>query len=226
MPLTCACFSGGVAGFGVGGCEATKHLEMKNAALFPRLPLPTPPPAPAQRHLTTPTPTHRNAQAGSRAKFDETVELSLALGIDPRRGDQMVRGATQLPHGTGRSVRVAVFAGPEDVAAAREAGADVVGGEDLIAGIAGGAPLDFDKAVATPGMMPKIGRVARILGPRGLMPNPKLGTVTANVAEAVGALKRGKVEFRCARGTVGAFFFGGGAGGPGRGVCVCCRERI
>uniref|UniRef100_A0A1D2AF59 Ribosomal protein n=2 Tax=Auxenochlorella protothecoides TaxID=3075 RepID=A0A1D2AF59_AUXPR len=141
-------------------------------------------------------------KASKRAKFDETVELALTLGIDPRRGDQMVRGVTQLPHGTGRSVRVAVFASGEDAIAAREAGAEVVGAEDLIASIAGGGGLDFDKAVATPSMMPKVGRVARILGPRGLMPNPKLGTVTANVGEAVAALKRGKVEFRADKGGV------------------------
>eukprot|EP00887_Chlorella_sp_A99_P002182 scaffold21.g2182.t1 len=143
-------------------------------------------------------------KAAARAKFDETVELSVNLGIDPRRGDQMVRGAVMLPHGTGKPIRVCVFARDEAAAAARAAGAEVVGSDDLIADIqaSGGSGLAFDKCIATPDMMPKLGRVARILGPRGLMPNPKLGTVTPNVAEAVGMMKRGRAEFRADKGGV------------------------
>jgi ribosomal protein L1 len=146
----------------------------------------------------------REVKAAKRRKFDPTVELAVNLGIDPRRGDQMVRGAVALPHGTGRAVRVAVFAQGEAAAAARAAGAAVVGGDDLIADIqaAGGGGLAFDKCVATPDMMPRLGRIARILGPRGLMPNPKLGTVTQNVGEAVAAVKRGRVEFRADKGGV------------------------
>jgi large subunit ribosomal protein L1 len=143
-------------------------------------------------------------KASKRRKFDQSVELAINLGIDPRRGDQMVRGATSLPHGTGRSVRVCVFARDGAAAEARAAGAEVVGDEDLIAAIqqAGGGGLAFDKCIATPDMMARLGKIARILGPRGLMPNPKLGTVTSNVAEAVGALKRGRVEFRADKGGV------------------------
>lgn len=143
-------------------------------------------------------------KAGTKAKFDETVELAIKLGIDPRRGDQMVRGAVVLPHGTGKPIRLAVFAKDEAADAARAAGADVVGSEDLIARIAdsGGAGLQFDKCIATPDMMPKLGKVARILGPRGLMPNPKLGTVTTNVVEAIAMMKRGRAEFRADKGAV------------------------
>ena len=129
------------------------------------------------------------------AKFDETVECALNLGVDPRHADQMVRGTAQLPHGTGKPVRVAVFARGDKVEEARAAGADVVGAEDLAEAIQAGE-INFDRAVATPDMMPIVGRLGRILGPRGLMPNPKLGTVTPNVAEAVQAAKGGQIQFR------------------------------
>jgi large subunit ribosomal protein L1 len=132
------------------------------------------------------------------AKFDETIEVSLNLGVDPRHADQMVRGTVDLPHGTGKTVRVAVFARAEKADEAREAGADVVGAEDLAETIQGGT-IEFDRCVATPDMMPVVGRLGRILGPRGLMPNPKLGTVTPNVAEAVRAAKAGQVQFRVER---------------------------
>lgn len=143
-------------------------------------------------------------QAEARAKFDESVELHMCLGIDPRRGDQMVRGAATLPHGTGRSVRVCVFAKDDAAQQARDAGAEVVGDEDLIARIleSGGGGLQFDKAIATPDMMPKLSKIARILGPRGLMPNPKMGTVTSNVAAAIKTMKQGRVEFRADKGGV------------------------
>ncbi len=146
----------------------------------------------------------RQVKASKHAKFDEAIDLSINLGIDPRRGDQMVRGAVSLPHGTGKTVRVCVFANDEAAAAARAAGADVVGSEDLISDIlqSGGSGLAFDKCVATPDLMPKLGKIARILGPRGLMPNPKLGTVTTNVTEAINSLKRGRVEFRADKGAV------------------------
>ena len=132
---------------------------------------------------------------GAKAKFDETVEMSVGLGVDPRHADQMVRGVVALPHGTGKSVRVAVFAKGDKAEAAREAGADVVGDEDLAAEVQGGK-IEFDRCIATPDMMPVVGKLGRILGPRGLMPNPKLGTVTPEVAEAVRAAKGGQVEFR------------------------------
>jgi large subunit ribosomal protein L1 len=132
------------------------------------------------------------------AGFDETVEMSLRLGVDPRRADQMVRGAVSLPKGTGKTVRVAVFATGDQARAAEEAGADVVGAEDLVERIQGGW-LDFDAAVAAPGMMPLVGRLGRILGPRGLMPNPKSGTVTEDVGKAVRDLKGGLVEYRTDR---------------------------
>lgn len=131
----------------------------------------------------------------ARAKFDETVEVALRLGVDPKYPDQQVRGSVVLPHGTGRSVRVLVFAKGEKEREAREAGADFVGAEDLVAKVQGGW-LDFDKAVATPDMMGAVGKIGKILGPRGLMPNPKVGTVTFDVARAVRDLKGGKVEFK------------------------------
>jgi large subunit ribosomal protein L1 len=132
------------------------------------------------------------------AKFDESIDLVVRLSVDPRKTDEMVRGTVALPSGTGRDVRVAVFAQGEAAAAAREAGADHVGADDLAAEVAGGM-LDFDVAIATPDMMPAVGKLGRALGPRGLMPNPKSGTVTDDVAKAVGEFKGGKVEFRTDR---------------------------
>lgn len=132
------------------------------------------------------------------AKFDETVEVALRLGVDPRKADQMVRGTVNLPHGTGKTARVLVFATGEKAADAIAAGADEVGADDLIDKIAGGY-LDFDAVVATPDLMGKVGRLGRILGPRGLMPNPKVGTVTMDVAKAVTDIKGGKIEFRVDR---------------------------
>jgi len=129
------------------------------------------------------------------AKFDETVELAVNLGVDPRHADQMVRGVCQLPNGTGREVRVAVFAKPERQDEAREAGAEVVGAEDLVEEIQKGN-INFDKCIATPDMMPLVGRLGKVLGPRGMMPNPKVGTVTNDIAEAVKSAKGGAVEFR------------------------------
>jgi large subunit ribosomal protein L1 len=130
------------------------------------------------------------------AKFDETLELAIRLGVDPRQADQNVRGTVVLPHGTGRSVRVAVFAKGDKEREAREAGADHVGGEDLVKKIQDEGWLEFDNAVATPDMMGLVGRIGKILGPRGLMPNPKLGTVTFDVGKAVAELKAGKIEYR------------------------------
>ncbi|RYF12409.1 MAG: 50S ribosomal protein L1 [Deltaproteobacteria bacterium] len=129
------------------------------------------------------------------AKFDETVEVSVRLGVDPKKSDQMVRGVVRLPHGTGRSVRILVFAKGDKEQEARDAGADHVGAEDMVQKIQGGW-LDFDKCIATPDMMPKVGPIAKILGPRGLMPNPKVGTVTVDVARAVREEKAGRIEFR------------------------------
>ncbi len=129
------------------------------------------------------------------AKFDETIEVALNLGVDPRHADQMVRGVVTLPAGTGKSVRVAVFARGGKADEATAAGADVVGAEDLMESIQGGT-IDFDRVIATPDMMGIVGRLGKVLGPKGLMPNPKLGTVTPNVAEAVKAAKGGQVEFR------------------------------
>jgi len=129
------------------------------------------------------------------AKFDETIEVALGLGVDPRHADQMVRGVVSLPHGTGKTLRVAVFAKGDKAAEATAAGADVVGAEDLMQQIQGGE-INFDRCIATPDMMAVVGRLGKILGPRGLMPNPKLGTVTQDVAGAVRAAKAGQVEFR------------------------------
>ena len=131
----------------------------------------------------------------SRAKFDETVDTAIRLGVNPAHADQMVRGSVVLPHGLGKTVRVLVFAKGEKEKEALEAGADVVGADDLVEKIKGGW-LEFDKAVATPDMMGSVGKIGKILGPRGLMPNPKVGTVTFDVAKAVEELKAGKVEFR------------------------------
>ena len=132
------------------------------------------------------------------AKFDESVELAVRLGVDPRKADQIVRGTVALPAGTGKDVRVAVFAAGDAAAAARAAGADHVGADELAAQVEGGM-LDFDVAIATPDLMPMVGRLGRVLGPRGLMPNPKTGTVTTDVAKAVEDFKGGKVEYRTDR---------------------------
>jgi large subunit ribosomal protein L1 len=131
-------------------------------------------------------------------KFDETVELSLRLGVDPRKADQMVRGTVSLPHGTGQSVRVPAFAAGDKAREATEAGADVVGGEDLVQEVLKGN-IDFDAAVASPDMMPVVGKAGRVLGPRGLMPNPKAGTVTEDVGKAISEIKAGKLEYRVDR---------------------------
>lgn len=132
------------------------------------------------------------------AKFDETVDLSVRLGVDPRKADQMIRGTVALPSGTGKDVRIAVFAEGPAADAAREAGADVVGGDDLLAEVEGGR-MDFDLVIATPDLMAKVGRLGRVLGPRGLMPNPKSGTVTPDPGAAVGEFKGGRVEYRTDR---------------------------
>jgi len=135
------------------------------------------------------------AKANATSKFDETIEVALNLGVDPRHADQMVRGVVTLPKGTGKDVRVGVFARGAKADEAKAAGAEVVGAEDLLETIQGGT-VDFDRCIATPDMMGLVGRLGKILGPKGLMPNPKLGTVTMNVAEAVKAAKGGQVEFR------------------------------
>ena len=137
----------------------------------------------------------RLAQATSTTKYDATVEVAFRLGVDPRKADQMVRGTVNLPHGTGKTARVLVFANGEKAEQARAAGADEVGGDELIEKVAAGY-TDFDAAVATPDLMGKVGRLGKVLGPRGLMPNPKTGTVTMDVAKAVEDIKGGKIEFR------------------------------
>ena len=134
-------------------------------------------------------------KARSKAKFDETVEISMNLGVDPRHADQMVRGVCNLPNGSGRTVRVAVFARGAKADDAKAAGADIVGAEDLLETVQGGK-IEFDRCIATPDMMPLVGRLGKVLGPRGLMPNPKVGTVTMDVKGAVAAAKGGAVEFR------------------------------
>lgn len=153
----------------------------------------------AREHITNERLTVAEAlavvQAQPAAKFDESVDLAVKLGVDPRHADQMVRGSISLPHGTGRTVRVAVFAKGERAKEAEAAGADIVGAEDLVEKVQAGF-LDFDRVVATPDMMAQVGRLGRVLGPRGLMPNPKLGTVTMNVTAAVAAIKAGQIEVR------------------------------
>src|ERR1700689_4376765 len=148
----------------------------------------------------------------AKSKFDETVEIAINLGVDPKHADQMVRGVVNLPNGTGRTLRVGVFARGAKAEEARNAGADVVGAEDLVAAVQGGT-IDFDRCIATPDMMPLVGRLGKVLGPRGLMPNPKVGTVTTDVAAAVKASKGGAVEFRVEKagiiqGSVGKASFG------------------
>jgi large subunit ribosomal protein L1 len=148
--------------------------------------------------LYTPAEAVRLAKETVTTKFDPTVEVALRLGVDPRKADQMVRGTVNLPNGTGKTARVLVFAAGQKADEARTAGADIVGADELIAEVAGGR-LDFDAVVATPDLMGKVGRLGRILGPRGLMPNPKTGTVTMDVAKAVADIKGGKIEFRVDR---------------------------
>jgi large subunit ribosomal protein L1 len=140
----------------------------------------------------------RLAKETSTSKFDGTVEVAFRLGVDPRKADQMVRGTVNLPHGTGKTARVLVFATGDRAEAARAAGADIVGADELIDEVSKGR-LDFDAVVATPDLMGKVGRLGRVLGPRGLMPNPKTGTVTPDVAKAVSDIKGGKIEFRVDR---------------------------
>ncbi|HJR19834.1 MAG TPA: 50S ribosomal protein L1 [Actinomycetota bacterium] len=139
-------------------------------------------------------------KAAPRRKFDESVDVAIRLGVDPRKADQMVRGTVSLPHGTGKSVRVAAFAAGEAATQAKEAGADIVGAQDLADRITNENFLDFDAVVATPDMMAMVGKLGRVLGPRGLMPNPKAGTVTPDVAKAVKEIKAGKLEYRVDKG--------------------------
>ena len=145
--------------------------------------------------LYSPLEAVRLAQKTSPTKYDATVEVAFRLGVDPRKADQAIRGTVNLPHGTGKTARVLVFATGERAEQARAAGADIVGGDELIEKVAGGF-TDFDAAVATPDLMGKVGRLGKVLGPRGLMPNPKTGTVTMDVAKAVAEIKGGKIEFR------------------------------
>ena len=148
--------------------------------------------------LYSPDEALRLVKENASAKFDESIDVAVRLGVDPKKADQMVRGTVNLPNGTGKTARVLVFATGEKADAAREAGADEVGDDELIAKVKGGY-LDFDSVVATPDMMGKVGRLGRVLGPRGLMPNPKTGTVTMDVAKAVADIKGGKIEFRVDR---------------------------
>jgi len=151
-----------------------------------------------RQHLHSPAEAAELVKSLSTAKFDETVELAVRLGVDPRRADQIVRGTVALPSGTGKDVRVAVFAAGEAANEARAAGADVVGADDLVTRVQGGF-LDFDVAIATPDLMGKVGKLGRLLGPRGLMPNPKTGTVTPDVGKAVTDFKGGRIEYRTDR---------------------------
>jgi large subunit ribosomal protein L1 len=149
-----------------------------------------------RQHLYTPSEAVDLVKASAKASFDETVEIALRLGVDPRKADQIVRGTLSLPAGTGRTARVAVFAAGEKAAEARAAGADEVGADDLVARVANEGFLDFDVAIATPDLMGQVGTLGRVLGPRGLMPNPKTGTVTDDVERAVIEFKGGRVEYR------------------------------
>jgi large subunit ribosomal protein L1 len=148
--------------------------------------------------LYSPADAVRLAKETAKTKFDSTVEVSMRLGVDPRKADQMVRGTVNLPHGTGKTARVLVFAAGDKAEEARSAGADYVGADDMLEKVNGGW-LDFDAVVATPDMMGKVGRLGRVLGPRGLMPNPKTGTVTTDVSKAVSDIKGGRIEFRVDR---------------------------
>jgi large subunit ribosomal protein L1 len=148
--------------------------------------------------LYTPREAIKLVQESATQKFDPTIDVATRLGVDPRKADQMVRGTVNLPHGTGKTARVLVFANGDRAEEAKAAGADFVGGDELIDKVSGGW-LDFDAVVATPDMMGKVGRLGRVLGPRGLMPNPKTGTVTPDVSKAVGDIKGGKIEFRVDR---------------------------
>ncbi|MDR1355102.1 MAG: 50S ribosomal protein L1 [Propionibacteriaceae bacterium] len=165
-----------------------KHSKRYNAATALR----------DNSQLHTPTEAIAAIRTFPKAKFDETVDVVMRLGVDPRKADQMVRGTVNLPHGTGKTARVLVFAQGLKAQEALDAGADEVGGDELIDKVAGGY-LDFDAAVATPDLMGKVGKLGRVLGPRGLMPNPKTGTVTMDVAKAVDDIKGGKIEFRVDR---------------------------
>ena len=149
-----------------------------------------------RQHLYTPVEAVDLVKDSAKAGFDETVEIAIRLGVDPRKADQIVRGTLSLPAGTGRTARVAVFAAGEKAAEARAAGADVVGADDLVARVANDGFLDFDVAIATPDLMGQVGTLGRVLGPRGLMPNPKTGTVTDDVERAVAEFKGGRVEYR------------------------------
>jgi large subunit ribosomal protein L1 len=148
-----------------------------------------------RNELYTPIAALRLVKESATTKFDPTVDVAIALGVDPRKADQMVRSTVNLPHGTGKTARVLVFAGGEKAEEARNAGADYVGADDLLEKVAGGW-TEFDSVVATPDMMGKVGKLGKVLGPRGLMPNPKTGTVTIDVAKAVSDIKGGKIEFR------------------------------